>query len=58
MLVLMRKRNESIYVDGRRIKIMVCDIRGNIVKLGIEALEDVSIHREEVIDAIERKETA
>lgn len=58
MLVLMRKRNESIFIEGRRIKIMVVEIRGDKVRIGIEAPEGVSIHREEVIDAIERKETA
>lgn len=53
MLVLSRKKNESIVIDDR-IKILVVDIRGDKVRLGIEAPKEVPVHRQEVHDAIKR----
>jgi len=53
MLVLSRKRNESIVID-ERIVITVVDIRGDKVRLGIEAPKEVAIHREEVYEALKR----
>ena len=53
MLVLSRKRNESIVIDGN-IVVTVVDIRGDKVRLGIEAPKDVPIHRSEVYEAIKR----
>jgi carbon storage regulator len=47
MLVLSRKRNETIVIDGD-IRIIVLDIRGNQVRLGIEAPDSVSILRQEL----------
>ena len=52
MLVLSRKKNESIIVDDT-IVITVVEIRGDKVRLGIEAPREVSIHRSEVRDAIQ-----
>ena len=51
MLVLSRKKNESIIVDDT-IVITVVEIRGDKVRLGIEAPREVAIHRSEVRDAI------
>ena len=51
MLVLSRKKNESIVVDDT-IVITVVEIRGDKVRLGIEAPREVPIHRSEVHDAI------
>lgn len=51
MLVLSRKKNESIVVDDA-IVITVVEIRGDKVRLGIEAPRDVAIHRSEVHAAI------
>jgi carbon storage regulator len=51
MLVLSRKKNESIVIDGS-IVITVVEIRGDKVRLGIEAPREVSIHRQEVFAAI------
>jgi len=48
MLVLSRKLNESIIINGD-IRVMVVDIRGNQVRLGIEAPESVGIFREEIL---------
>jgi len=51
MLVLSRKKNESIVVDDA-IVITVVEIRGDKVRLGIEAPREVPIHRSEVYAAI------
>ena len=48
MLVLARKFNESIVIDGG-IKITVLEIRGQQIRLGIEAPKEVGIMREELI---------
>ena len=53
MLVLSRQRDESIII-GDNIVITVVDIRGDKVRLGIEAPKDVPVHREEVYAAIQR----
>ena len=53
MLVLSRKKNESIMIDDR-IKIVVVEIRGDKVRLGVEAPKEVPVHRQEVYDAIKR----
>lgn len=52
MLVLSRKVGETIMI-GDQIRIVVVDIRNlGCVRLGIEAPRDISIHRQEVYDAI------
>jgi len=53
MLVLSRKKNESIVIDDR-IVITVIEIRGDKVRLGIEAPRDVAIHRSEVYEALKK----
>ena len=55
MLVLSRKKDEKIVI-GDRITIMVIDIRGDKVRLGIEAPRDVTVHRQEVYEAIRREQ--
>lgn len=54
MLVLSRKKNESIMINDD-IKIVVVEIRGDKVRLGIEAPKHVQVHRREVYDAIQRQ---
>ena len=54
MLVLSRKQDEKIII-GDSITLMVVAIQGDKVRLGIEAPKDVSIHREEVYQAIQRE---
>ena len=53
MLVLSRKKNESIVIRDD-IVITVIEIRGDKVRLGIEAPKEVPVHRREVYDAIKR----
>ncbi|MGL4595640.1 MAG: carbon storage regulator CsrA [Thermoguttaceae bacterium] len=57
MLVLSRKKNESVVIDGA-ITIVVVEIRGDKVRLGIDAPKDVPVHRKEIYDAIKRSEQA
>lgn len=57
MLVLSRKRDESIIIDGG-IVITIVDIRGDKVRLGIEAPTSVPVHRKEVYDALKRESDA
>ena len=52
MLVLSRKKNESIVIDGN-IVVTVVEVRGDKVRLGIEAPREIEIHRSEVFDAIQ-----
>lgn len=54
MLVLSRKRDEVIVI-GDSIKLMIVDIRGDKVRLGISAPVDIPIHREEVYKLIKEK---
>lgn len=54
MLVLNRQRDESIII-GDNIIITVVDIRGDKVRLGVNAPTNVPVHRQEVWEAIERE---
>jgi len=56
MLVLSRKKNECIIIN-ENITITVIEIRGDKVRLGIEAPKEVSVHRREVYDAIQSSRT-
>ena len=51
MLVLSRYRDESIYI-GDDVVITVVDIRGDRVRIGVQAPPDVAVHRQEVYEAI------
>jgi carbon storage regulator len=53
MLVLSRKRDERIVI-GDNIVITVVEVRGDKVRLGIEAPTEVPVHRQEVLDAMRR----
>ena len=54
-MVLSRKKNESIVINND-ITIVVVEIRGDKVRLGVEAPKEVPVHRREVYDAIRRNE--
>lgn len=53
MLVLSRKKNEKLMI-GETIEVVVVEIRGDKVRLGVQAPSDVAVHRQEVYDAIKR----
>ena len=55
MLVLSRKKDKKIVI-GDSITLIVVEIRGDKVRLGIEAPRDVTVHRQEVYDTIQREE--
>ena len=57
MLVLSRKKNESIVID-ENIVITVVEIRGDKVRLGIQAPRDVPIHRSEIYAAIQSEQAS
>lgn len=57
MLVLSRQRDESIVI-GDDIVVTVVDIRGDKVRLGIEAPKTITVHRQEVYEAIQREAAA
>ena len=57
MLVLSRHRDESIII-GDNIVITVVDVRGDKVRLGIDAPTDIPVHRQEVYEAIQRERQA
>jgi len=54
MLVLSRQRDESIII-GDNVVVTIVDIRGDKVRLGIEAPTEVPVHRQEVYEAIQRQ---
>lgn len=54
MLVLSRQRDQSIMI-GENIVITIVDIRGDKVRLGIDAPIEIPVHRQEVFDAIQRE---
>ena len=54
MLVLSRQRDQSIII-GDNVVITIVDVRGDKVKLGIEAPREISVHRQEVYEAIQRE---
>lgn len=58
MLVLSRKKDEDIVIAEGEIVIRVIDIRGDRVRLGIEAPNDIPVHRREIHDAILKEKSA
>lgn len=55
MLILTRRMNESIII-GDDVKITVLGVKGNQVRLGIDAPKEVSVHREEIYLRIQNEE--
>src|SRR5271163_2113511 len=54
MLVLSRQRDETIMI-GDNIEVTVVDIRGDKVRLGINAPKSITVHRKEIYEAIKRE---
>ncbi len=55
MLILTRKVGENLLI-GDNISITVLSVRGNQVKIGVDAPKDVSVHREEIYHRIKEAE--
>ncbi len=56
MLVLTRRKDESIMI-GDDIEIIIVDIRGEKIRLGITAPKTIPVHRREVYEAIQREKS-
>ena len=54
MLVLSRQRDESIMI-GDDVEVTIVDVRGDKVRLGINAPREISVHRKEIYEAIQRE---
>ena len=54
MLVLSRQKDESIII-GDDVEITIVDVRGDKVRLGINAPRSISVHRKEIYEAIQRE---
>lgn len=57
MLVLSRRKDETIMI-GDDVEITIVDVRGDTVRLGIQAPRSVSVHRKEIYDAIQAENIA
>lgn len=57
MLVLSRKKSESIVINDD-IVVTVVEVRGDKVRLGIQAPREIPVHRKEILDAILRESGA
>lgn len=53
MLILTRRNGEALMI-GENVKVVVLGIKGNQVRIGIEAPDDVAVHRQEIFDRIQR----
>ena len=54
MLVLSRCKDESIMI-GENVEVIIVDVQGNKVRLGITAPKDISVHRKEVYRTLQRE---
>ena len=54
MLVLSRQSDETIII-GDNIRVTIVEVRGDKVRIGIDAPRDVTVHRKEIYDAIRRE---
>lgn len=54
MLVLTRKVNQSIVI-GEGIEVVVLEVRGEQVRIGIKAPRDVAVHRKEIFEQIQQE---
>ena len=55
MLVLTRKKNERIFIGEDEIKVTIIEIQGDKVRIGIDAPKDISVHREEIYERIQKE---
>lgn len=53
MLVLSRRKGQQIFINGTSVVVTIVEIRGDVVRIGVEAAPDIPIHRGEVQADIE-----
>lgn len=58
MLILTRRISESIIIGENSVKITVLGVKGNQVRLGIDAPKDISVHREEIYERIQQEKSS
>jgi carbon storage regulator len=56
MLVLTRSVGERLIINNGEIKLSILEVKGNQVRIGIDAPKKVSVHREEIFNRINKKE--
>ncbi len=57
MLVLSRYKDQSIYI-GDDVVVTIVDVRGDRIRLGVEAPPNIPVHRQEIYEAIQRENAA
>lgn len=57
MLILTRRVGETLMI-GDKVTVTVLGVKGNQVRLGINAPKDVAVHREEIFQRIQREDAA
>lgn len=57
MLVLSRYKDQSIYI-GDDVVVTIVDVRGDRIRLGVEAPPNIPVHRHEIYEAIQRENAA
>jgi carbon storage regulator len=57
MLILTRRVGETLMI-GDEVTVTVLGVKGNQVRIGVNAPKDVSVHREEIYDRIKREHDA
>jgi len=55
MLILTRRVGETLMI-GNEVTVTVLGVKGNQVRIGVNAPKDVAVHREEIYDRIKREE--
>ena len=61
MLILTRRPGETLIIElpnGKQIDVTVLEVKGNQVRIGINAPKDVAVHREEIYERIKREQDA
>lgn len=56
MLILTRRVGETVMI-GEEVTVTVLGVKGNQVRIGVNAPRDVAVHREEIFERIKREES-